>query len=128
MLFLKHLKEVQTFLSRYDNSYFFEVTPIVDNGGFASLKLIKSKKVGVEDSEIDRITGLANIGLGKARAKAGGDLVGRHTSERVPKLAILLQILSKIKLVVSKLKCTNNHAFISKRLGVSLQQRYLTFV
>ena len=74
-------KEVQTFLSKYDNSYFFEVTPIVDNGGFASLKLIKSKKVGVEDSEIDRITGLANIGLGKARAKAGGDLVETYIGE-----------------------------------------------
>jgi len=66
---------VKAFLAQYDSSYFFEVAPIVDNGGFASLKLIKSKKVGVEDSEIDRISGLANIGLGKARAKAGGELV-----------------------------------------------------
>ena len=68
-------QNVKSFLAKYDTSYYFEVAPIVDNGGFASLKLIKSKKVGVEDSEIDRITGLANIGLGKARAKAGGDLV-----------------------------------------------------
>jgi len=68
-------QEVKAFLSQFDSSYFFEVAPIVDNGGFASLKLIKSKKIGVEDSEIDRITGLANIGLGKARAKVGGELV-----------------------------------------------------
>jgi hypothetical protein len=68
-------KEVKAFLAKFDSSYFYEVAPIVDNGGFASLKLIKSKKVGVEDSEIDRISGLANIGLGKARAKAGGELV-----------------------------------------------------
>lgn len=68
-------QNVKAFLAKYDTSYYFEVAPIVDNGGFASLKLIKSKKVGVEDSEIDRITGLANIGLGKARAKAGGELV-----------------------------------------------------
>ncbi len=73
--------EVKAFLSQYDTSYFFEVTPIVDNGGFASLKLIKSKKVGVEESEIDRISGLANIGLGKARAKAGGDLVVEQLGE-----------------------------------------------
>lgn len=68
-------QSVQAFLSKYDDSYLFEVAPIVDNGGFASLKLIKSKKVGVEDTEIDRISGLANIGLGKARAKAGGELI-----------------------------------------------------
>jgi len=68
-------KDVKAFLAKFDSSYFYEVAPIVDNGGFASLKLIKSKKVGVEDSEIDRISGLANIGLGKARAKAGGELV-----------------------------------------------------
>jgi len=68
-------KNVKAFLSKFDSSYFYEVAPIVDNGGFASLKLIKSKKVGVQDSEIDRISGLANIGLGKARAKAGGELV-----------------------------------------------------
>lgn len=74
-------KEVQTFLAKYDSSYFFEVAPIVDNGGFASLKLIKSKKVGVEDTEIDRISGLANIGLGKARAKAGGELVETYVGE-----------------------------------------------
>ena len=74
-------KEVQTVLAKYDSSYFFEVAPIVDNGGFASLKLIKSKKVGVEDTEIDRISGLANIGLGKARAKAGGDLVESYVGE-----------------------------------------------
>ena len=72
---------VQAFLAKYDSSYFYEVAPIVDNGGFASLKLIKSKKVGVEDSEIDRITGLANIGLGKARAKAGGELVESYVGE-----------------------------------------------
>ena len=68
-------QSVQAFLSKYDDSYLFEVAPIVDNGGFASLKLIKSKKMGVEDMEIDRISGLANIGLGKARAKAGGELI-----------------------------------------------------
>ena len=66
---------VNAFLAKYDNTHYFEVAPIVDNGGFASLKLIKSKKVGVEESEIDRIGGLANIGLGKARAKAGGELI-----------------------------------------------------
>jgi len=74
-------KEVQTFLAKYDSTYFFEVAPIVDNGGFASLKLIKNKKVGVEDAEIDRISGLANIGLGKARAKAGGELVESYVGE-----------------------------------------------
>lgn len=74
-------KNVADFLAKYDNSYYFEVAPIVDNGGFASLKLIKNKKVGVEDTEIDRISGLANIGLGKARAKAGGEMVTSKIGE-----------------------------------------------
>ncbi|WP_041961774.1 hypothetical protein [Sulfurospirillum cavolei] len=74
-------QNVQAFLGKYDGTYFFEVAPIVDNGGFASLKLIKSKKVGVEDSEIDRISSLANIGLGKARAKAGGELIETFVGE-----------------------------------------------
>jgi hypothetical protein len=87
---------VQTFLAKYDSSYFFEVAPIVDNGGFASLKLIKSKKVGVEDSEIDRITGLANIGLGKARAKAGGDLIEHYVGEGA-KISYALSNIEKDK-------------------------------
>jgi hypothetical protein len=70
--------EIETMLKKYDDSYFFEVTPIIDTGGFASLKLIKSKKVGIEDGEIDRISGLANIGLGKARAQTGGELILQH--------------------------------------------------
>lgn len=74
-------QNVQEFLAKYDDSHLFEVAPIVDNGGFASLKLIKSKKVGVEDTEIDRISGLANIGLGKARAKAGGELISGQLGE-----------------------------------------------
>ena len=74
-------QNVKALLAQYDSSYFYEVAPIVYNGGFASLKLIKSKKVGVEDSEIDRISGLANIGLGKARAKAGGDLIQEYLGE-----------------------------------------------
>lgn len=74
-------QNVKAFLAKYDSSYYYEVAPIVDNGGFASLKLIKSKKVGVEESEIDRISALANIGLGKARAKAGGDLVMQYIGE-----------------------------------------------
>ncbi|MCD8477501.1 MAG: hypothetical protein LRY68_06020 [Sulfurospirillum sp.] len=72
---------VQAFLAKYDRSYFFEITPIVDNGGFASLQMIKAKKVGIEESEIDRISTLANIGLGKARAKAGGELVENYLGE-----------------------------------------------
>lgn len=70
--------EIETLLKKYDDSYFFEVTPIIDTSGFASLKLIKNKKVGIEDGEIDRISGLANIGLGKARAQAGGELILQH--------------------------------------------------
>ncbi|AFL68582.1 hypothetical protein [Sulfurospirillum barnesii] len=73
--------DIKSFLSRYDRSYFFEITPIVDNSGFASLALLKTKKVGIEESEIERISALANIGLGKARAKAGGELVTSYVGE-----------------------------------------------
>ncbi len=69
-------KEVYRFLSDYDASYFYEVVPIVDNGGFASLKkLKKSKRNIIPDSEIDRLSKLSNLGLGKFRAKVGGELI-----------------------------------------------------
>ncbi|MDD3323916.1 MAG: hypothetical protein PHN38_02170 [Sulfurospirillaceae bacterium] len=68
--------EVEKFLQKYDTSYFFEVAPIVDGGGFASLNTLKAGgKSGIADTEIDRISGLANIGLGKDRAKVGGLMI-----------------------------------------------------
>ncbi len=69
-------EKVDNFLSKYDASYYYEVIPIVDNGGFASLKrLKKSKQNIIPDKEIKRLTSLANLGLGKYRAEAGGKLV-----------------------------------------------------
>lgn len=64
---------VEKFLSKNDASNYFEIIPIIDTGGFTTLKLIKSKsKLGIADSEIDRLSNLANLGLGKSRAKEAG--------------------------------------------------------
>ncbi|NOX15584.1 MAG: hypothetical protein GXP61_06120 [Epsilonproteobacteria bacterium] len=67
--------KVDKFLSHYDTSYYFEVVPIVDNEGFSSLKKLKKHKGMMPNSEIKRLTKLANLGLGKYRAEEGGRLV-----------------------------------------------------
>jgi len=68
--------KVDKFLNQYNENDFFEIIPIVGTGGFASLNLIKRKsKLGIADGEIERLTGLANLGLGKHRAKEAGWLI-----------------------------------------------------
>lgn len=68
-------KRVKKFLNQFNAGYFYEVVPIVDNGGFASLKKVQRSKIGVANSEIERLTRLSNIGLGKDRARSGGNLI-----------------------------------------------------
>jgi len=68
--------KVDKFLNKYSTNNFFEIIPIVGTGGFASLNLIKRKsKLGIADKEIERLTKLANLGLGKDRAKEAGWLI-----------------------------------------------------
>jgi len=69
-------KRVDNFLKKYNWTHFFEIIPIVGTGGFGTLNLIKKKsKLGIKDKEIDRLTGLANLGLGKYRAQEAGKLI-----------------------------------------------------
>lgn len=69
-------QKVNSFLDKYDESHYFEVIPIVDTGGFSTLKRIKTESnLDVPQSEIDRLTNLANLGLGKHRAKEAGWLI-----------------------------------------------------
>ena len=72
---LKCKVKVDKFLSKYDSTYFYKIVPIVDNGGFASLKRLDSKSNIMPKKEIKRLTSLANLGLGKYRAVEGGRLV-----------------------------------------------------
>lgn len=68
--------KVAEFLSQYSADNYFEVIPIVGKGGFGSLNKLRSNtKVDIPDTEIDRLTDLANLGLGKHRAKEGGWLI-----------------------------------------------------
>lgn len=70
---------VDAFLNTYEASHFFEVLPIVDDGGFATLKRIEQEEaLGVAKNEIERLTRLSNLGLGKQRAAKGGELIKRH--------------------------------------------------
>lgn len=64
--------KVSQFLQKYNANYFFEITAIVDGGGFKYLNLAKDK---IPNDEIERITNLANFGLGKDRAKSAGELI-----------------------------------------------------
>ncbi len=68
-------QKVDSFLSKYDATYYFEVVPIVDNGGFSSLKRLKNHTSLMPSKEIKRLTKLANLGLGKYRAAEGGRLI-----------------------------------------------------
>ncbi len=67
--------KVKDALAKYSANNFFEIVPIVDNGGFSSLKKVQRSKIGIPLSEIKRLTRLSNIGLGKDRAKSGGKLI-----------------------------------------------------
>lgn len=68
-------QRVEEFLAKYDTNNFFEIIPIVDNGGFASLNKVSKSKLGISQDEIQRLTRLSNLGLGKDRAASGGELV-----------------------------------------------------
>jgi len=68
--------KVDKFLSKYDKTHYFEVIPIIGTGGFASLNRVqRDGSLGIPDSEIERLTRLSNIGLGRDRAKEGGWLI-----------------------------------------------------
>ncbi|MBE0495665.1 MAG: hypothetical protein IBX45_04595 [Campylobacterales bacterium] len=67
---------VEEFLKEYEASHFFEVLPIVDDGGFATLKRVEQEtRLGIPKEEIKRLTRLSNLGLGKERAATGGKLI-----------------------------------------------------
>jgi len=67
---------IDDFLNKYNETHFFEIIPIVGTGGFGTLNLIKRKStLNIANTEIDRLTGLANLGLGKHRAKEAGELI-----------------------------------------------------
>ncbi|WP_024954598.1 hypothetical protein [Sulfurospirillum arcachonense] len=94
--------KVSKFLSNYDTSNYFEVIPIVGTGGFASLNLIKRKsKLGIEDKEIERLTKLANLGLGKHRAKEGGWLIREKFGDN-----------AKISYTVYNIEAKNKRGFV----------------
>lgn len=60
-------------LAKYDNSYLFEITPIIDNGGFKSLSVIDGTHMASD--EVRRLTRLANFGLSKDRVKSAAEYV-----------------------------------------------------
>jgi hypothetical protein len=95
-------KKVNKFLSDFDASNFFEVIPIVGKGGFSSLnKLKREKNANIADSEIDRLTDLANLGLGKHRAKEGGWLIREKFGE-----------FAKISYTVYNIEADNKRGFV----------------
>lgn len=96
-------KRVSEFLGQYDATNYFEVIPIVGKGGFGSLNLVKKKTNLVSDSEIDRLTGLANLGLGKHRAKEGGWLIREQFGD-----------FAKISYTVYNIESDNKRGFVIK--------------
>lgn len=66
---------VKKFLKEFKPNHFYEVVPIVDDGGFATLKRVQNSNLNIKKDEIERLTRLSNLGLGKDRAASGGSLV-----------------------------------------------------
>ena len=94
--------KVDRVLSKYSTKNFFEIIPIVGPGGFASLNLIKRKStLGIPDKEIERLTNLANLGLGKYRAKEAGWLVREKFGDDV-----------KLSYAVYNIEAKNKRGFV----------------
>ena len=68
-------EEVLKFLNTHKNSKIFEIVAIIDGGGFAALKKASTSNIGIEDSEIKRLTRLSNIGLSKDRVNSAKELL-----------------------------------------------------
>lgn len=67
--------EVSDFLNKYTANNYYEILPIIDNGGFATFQKIQNSTLDIPQSEINRLSRLSNLGLGKDRAASGGKLV-----------------------------------------------------
>lgn len=65
--------ELDKFLSKYNQNYLYEITPIIDNSGFKSLSAIDG--VHMATKEVQRLTRLANFGLSKDRTKSAANYI-----------------------------------------------------
>lgn len=61
------------FLSKYNQNYLYEITPIIDDSGFKSLSAIDG--VHMATKEVQRLTRLANFGLSKDRTKSAANYI-----------------------------------------------------
>lgn len=92
----KCITKVNAFLSKYGASNFYEVVPIVDDGGFASLKKVQRSKLKIPKREIKRLTRLSNLGLGKDRAAGGGKLIKARFGD-LARISYAVENISKAK-------------------------------
>lgn len=65
--------ELDKFLSKYNQNYLYEITPIIDDSGFKSLSAIDG--VHMATKEVQRLTRLANFGLSKDRTKSAANYI-----------------------------------------------------
>lgn len=65
--------KLDEFLAKYNKNYLYEITPIIDNGGFKSLSQIDG--IHMASSEVKRLTRLANFGLSKDRTKSAYEYI-----------------------------------------------------
>lgn len=95
-------KSVNEFLNTYDASHYFEIIPIIGVGGFYTLNLIRDKSaLDISDKEIVRLTDLANLGLGKYRAKEAGLLIEERFGD-----------LAKISYAVYNIQAKGKRGFV----------------
>lgn len=94
---------VKEFLKDFESSHFYEIVPIVDDDGFATLKRVQASSLSISKDEIDRLTRLSNLGLGKDRAASGGQLVDEF-----------FEGLTRISYAVEGVEIKNKRGFIIK--------------
>ncbi len=74
------------FLAKYNENYLYEITPIIDNGGFKSLSAIDG--VHMDSAEVQRLTRLANFGLSKDRTKSAASYIKSKVNNALVNLSL----------------------------------------
>lgn len=75
-------KRLKEFLAKYKQDYIYEITPIINNGGFRSLNSALDNKQ-ISEQEVNRLTKLANIGLSKDRIILAAEFIKNNVKNAI---------------------------------------------
>lgn len=75
-------RRLKDFLAKYKQDYIYEITAIINNGGFRSLNAALDNKQ-ISEQEVARLTKLANIGLAKDRIALAADYIKNNVKNAI---------------------------------------------